>query len=571
MIWFIGAGPGATDLITLRGMRLLQKANLVIYAGSLVNPELLDFCPAGCEKLNSASMTLEEVIAVLKAHRNDDTVIRLHTGDPAFYGAIREQTDLLDREKIAYEIVPGVSSLNAATAVLKSELTLPGISQTVIISRMAGKTPVPEKESPAALASHRSSMVFFLSAGMLKELCTELVLGGYTPETPAAVVYRATWPDQEIIRGTLADLPEKAAHIRKTALVLVGRFLADEFERSRLYDPSFSHEYRDAREPAPSSPEANHECRETRIPVTSVPEVKAPVKLHAIAFTDRGQTWQQQLGVPVDRGIPVMEWTRQHFHNSDALLYIGACGIAVRAVAPLLRDKTSDPAVLVMDEAGTHVISLLSGHIGRANELAQEIAMKTGAVPVITTATDLRGMTAADSWAVWHNCAIENPEAIKAVSSAALAGAPVGVAITEREMNPPFPVTLWLRPRTVVLGVGCKRDCSPELFEETVLRFLRENRISPLSLRAVASIDLKQHEPAIVRFCEKYRLPFRVYSADELRSVQGLFSHSDFVEQTTGVDNVCERAAAAEGGHLMIGKTAADGITLALAGEAGDI
>ena len=288
--------------------------------------------------------------------------------------------------------------------------------------------------------------------------------------------------------------------------------------------------------------------------------------IHAIAFTDRGQSWQQQLGFPVDRGIPVMEWARKYFDDSDALLFIGACGIAVRAVAPLLRDKTTDPAVLVMDEAGKHVISLLSGHIGGANTLAGEIALKTGAVPVITTATDLRGMTAADTWAVEHDCAIENPEAIKSVSSAMLAGHDVGVAITERQIDPPFPVTLWLRPRTLVLGAGCRRDIDPDAFEEKVLSFLKENSVSLLALRAVATIDLKQHEPALVRFCSRYSLPLQVYSADELRAVPGIFAHSDFVEKTTGVDNVCERAAVLAGGSLLVGKTAAEGITLALAG-----
>ena len=244
MIYFIGAGPGAADLITLRGMRLLQAASLVIYAGSLVNPELLDYCPASCEKLNSASMTLEQVISALKAHRDDETVVRLHTGDPSFYGAVREQMDLLDREGLAYEVVPGVSSLNAAAAALKSELTLPGVSQTVIVSRRAGRTAVPEQENVAVLAAHQATMAFFLSVGMLRQLCAELISGGYAPETPAAVVYKASWPDQEIVRGTLADLPDKAAHIRKTALLLVGRFLDGTVERSKLYDPSFSHEYR---------------------------------------------------------------------------------------------------------------------------------------------------------------------------------------------------------------------------------------------------------------------------------------------------------------------------------------
>ncbi len=288
--------------------------------------------------------------------------------------------------------------------------------------------------------------------------------------------------------------------------------------------------------------------------------------IHAISFTDRGQAWAEKLGFPVDRGIPVMEWTQKYFPVSDALLFIGACGIAVRAVAPLLRDKTSDPAVLVMDEAGKHVISLLSGHIGGANSLAGEIAVKTGADPVITTATDLRGITAADSWAVEHDCAVENPAEIKSVSAAALAGRPVGVAITERQIDPPFPVTLWLRPRTLVLGAGCRRDTDPEIFEEKALQFLKENKVSLLSLRAVATIDIKRNEPALVRFCARYSIPLQVCSAGELRAVPGVFAHSDFVEKTTGVDNVCERAAVLAGGCLLVGKTAAEGITLALAG-----
>ena len=247
MIYFIGAGPGATDLITVRGMRLLQKASLVVYAGSLVNPELLDFCPPGCEKLNSASMTLEEVIDALTAHRADSVAVRLHTGDPSIYGAVREQMDALDVLGIPYETVPGVSSLNAAAAALNAELTLPNVSQTVIVSRMAGRTPVPEKENLRSLASHQASMVLFLSAGMLEKVCDELIAGGYSPETPAAVVYKATWPDQEIVRARLTDLPQKAGHIRKTALILVGTFLSGQGERSKLYDPGFSHAFREAR------------------------------------------------------------------------------------------------------------------------------------------------------------------------------------------------------------------------------------------------------------------------------------------------------------------------------------
>ena len=247
MIYFIGAGPGAADLITVRGMELLKRADLVVYAGSLVNPELLDYCGENCEKLNSASMTLEEVIGAMTAYSADSTVVRLHTGDPSIYGAIREQMDALDRLGYNYEVVPGVSSMNAAAAVLKAEYTLPGVSQTLIVSRMAGKTPVPEKEDIRSLAAHGASMALFLSVSMLKKLCEELIAGGYAPETPAAVVYKATWPDQEIVKGTLETLPEKAAHIGRTALVLVGGFMGGDYERSKLYDPAFSHMFREAK------------------------------------------------------------------------------------------------------------------------------------------------------------------------------------------------------------------------------------------------------------------------------------------------------------------------------------
>ena len=290
--------------------------------------------------------------------------------------------------------------------------------------------------------------------------------------------------------------------------------------------------------------------------------------LSAIAFTEKGQAWSEVLGVPVDRGVPVREWTRAHFDEADALLFIGACGIAVRAIAPYVKDKTTDPAVVVMDEMGRHVIPLLSGHIGGANALAEKIAALTGAQPAVTTATDVRGVPAVDSWAVANDCAIENPAEIKAVSSAALAGRPVGVAITEREIEPPFPVTLFLRPRTLYLGVGCKRGVDGEAFEKEALAFLRACGVSLLSVKAVATIDVKKDEGAINAFCEKYRLPLLAYDAAALRAVEGTFSHSDFVEKTVGVGNVCERAAVrASGGVLLMGKTAAAGMTFALAGE----
>ena len=247
MVHFVGAGPGAPDLITLRGAELLEAAGQVIYAGSLVNPALLACCREDCIILNSAEMTLEEVVAAMvRAEEQGLTTVRLHTGDPSVYGAVREQMDRLDELGIAYDVTPGVSSFCGAAAALRAEYTLPGVSQTVILTRMAGKTPVPERENIAALAAHGSSMAVFLSAGMLPELREELLKGAYTDKTPVALVYKASWPEERCIRCTVGTMAQAAEEngIRKTALVLVGDFLQHDYERSRLYDPAFTTEFR---------------------------------------------------------------------------------------------------------------------------------------------------------------------------------------------------------------------------------------------------------------------------------------------------------------------------------------
>ena len=247
MVHFVGAGPGAPDLITVRGQKYLENADIVIYAGSLVNKELLDIVPPDCEIYNSAEMTLEEVIQVI-VNNSDKDIVRLHTGDPSVYGAIREQEDVLEKNGIDYDVCPGVSSMFGAAAALKAEYTLPGVSQSVIITRMAGRTPVPEKESIELLAEHGASMVIFLSAGMLDKLSEKLILGGYGPDSPAAIVYKATWEDEKKIITTVSGLASAAKEngINKTALVLVGGFLGDEYERSKLYDPGFTHGCREA-------------------------------------------------------------------------------------------------------------------------------------------------------------------------------------------------------------------------------------------------------------------------------------------------------------------------------------
>ena len=249
MVHFIGAGPGAADLITLRGARLLGEADVIVYAGSLVNPALLEYKKAGCAVYDSASMTLEQVLAVMReAEGAGKTTVRLHTGDPSLYGAIREQMDALDRLGIPYDVTPGVSSFSGAAAALNAEYTLPEVSQSVIITRMAGRTPVPERERLRALAAHGCTMVLFLSTGLLEEVEEELAAGGYAPDTPAAIVYKATWPEERVYRCTVSTLAETARKngVTKTALITVGHFLGDDYERSKLYDPAFTHGCREA-------------------------------------------------------------------------------------------------------------------------------------------------------------------------------------------------------------------------------------------------------------------------------------------------------------------------------------
>ncbi|QAT42912.1 precorrin-4 C(11)-methyltransferase [Aminipila luticellarii] len=249
MINFVGAGPGAPDLITVRGQKLLQEADVIIYAGSLVNPELLKLARPECDIYNSAGMTLEEVIAVMeKAEADGKMTVRLHTGDPSLYGAIREQMDLLEPKNISFQVTPGVSSFCGVAAALNAEYTLPNVSQSVIITRMEGRTPVPEKEEMSLMASHGATMAIFLSTGLLEPLKEKLLAGGYTEETPAAIVYKATWPEERVFRCTVGTLPETARenNITKTAMIVVGGFLGNSYERSKLYDPGFTHEFREA-------------------------------------------------------------------------------------------------------------------------------------------------------------------------------------------------------------------------------------------------------------------------------------------------------------------------------------
>ena len=613
MVYFVGAGPGAPDLITVRGYKLISQADVIIYAGSLVNPELLQAAKPACEIFNSAFMTLEEVIAVMEdAEQRGLLCVRLHTGDPSIYGAIREQMDLLEERGIVYETCPGVSAMFGAAAALNLEYTRPGVSQTVIVSRSAGCTPVPDRESIRKLAVHQSTMVLFLSAGQARTVSQELIGGGYSPDTPAAIVYKATWPEEKTIRCTIGSLPAAAAqnNITKTALIIVGDVLEGKAIRSKLYDPSYATEFRPA--------------------VQTEREKGAAEQAAVIAFTREGTrlasrivSWLREEGWQCDgystqKDMPDMveikllsgslrEWTEARFADSRALLFVGAAGIAVRAAAPFIRDKMTDPAVLVIDEAGRHVIPVLSGHVGGANRLAESLADFLGAECVLTTATDVRGRFAVDRFAVDNHLLITDRDKAKGISADILQDKHIGICCPAgwlqaedlpnqlAECDDPEESRIlidWhsrengeralrlIPEKAVWIGIGCKKETTEESLQSAFADFLQAQRLDRDAVAGFASISLKSEEKGLLAFAGSQKEKILFYTAEQLGSLTGSFSESCFVMQQTGTGNVCERAAclaALENGVftgqseaensscLIIRKTKYKGITFAAA------
>lgn len=595
MVHFVGAGPGASDLITVRGMNRIKEADVIIYAGSLVNPELLSYAKADCAIYNSAHMTLDAVVAVMRdAETAGKETVRLHTGDPSVYGAIREQMDLLDEYGITYDVCPGVSAVFGAAASLACEYTLPDVTQTLILTRAEGKTPVPEKENLRSLAAHRASLVLYLSSGLARKVRQELLLGGYAEDTPVAVVYKATWPEEKIIRTTLAKLPEdmEAAGITKTALIIVSPALGSVYEKSRLYDAAFATEYRGATEivlPAGI-------CRVLLITCSVrgyATMQKLAKKLGKISGAEIITKVKCEALPEVSMKETVKACVDEYFEQVDAIVFVTASGIAVRSVAEHLTHKSKDPAIVCMDECGKHVISLVSGHAGGANALTQMLADVMWATPVITTATDVEGRFSIDDYARKHNLVVTDWAKAKAISAEVLAAGaePVWieepvvaqgeekraceigshqVIITPKDV-PVDAQTLQLIPRCIVAGVGCKKGTPVDKIEHAVQEAFAKAGLRMEALCAVASIDLKKEEAGLLEFCETRNVPFETYAAEELQAVPGTYSASEFVSGVTGVDNVCERSAVkyaseygVKQGELLLRKQAQDGVTVAL-------
>lgn len=602
MVYFVGAGAGAADLITVRGMHLLEQADAVIYAGSLVNPELLTYTKETCKIYNSARLTLEEIIQIMQnMEREEKITVRLHTGEPSIYGAVREQMDELDKLGISYKSCPGVSACFGAAASLNLEYTLPEISQSLIITRMEGKTKVPKKESIESFAAHGTSMAIYLSAGMIKKLSEKLIEGGYKKTTPAAIVYKATWDEEEAYICTVETLYEvsSAHNITKTALVLVGDIIKhSHYKKSKLYDANFSTAFREKGKKSMAT------------------------KLSIISFTKKGKNLSRNLLKIFEKDIDITlytkckacieengnsnilsvttsveKWAEEQMQERNALLFIGACGIAVRAVASSLTDKLYDSPVLVIDENGKYIIPLLSGHIGGANELAKSIAKKTGAEPVITTATDINNKFAIDLFAKRNNLFIVNKDGIVKVSSKILEGKKITMSIepgyqTMIEENlsdevqlisyPPvetvdvvitstedtFDTALLLKPKEYIIGIGCKKGKSAVEIDDFIQKKIAEFNISITQIFALASIAQKSDEQGIIEWCQKERVPFLTYTAEQLQNVKGSFTESSFVKEHMGIGNVCERAAlkaCKKAGKIILPKCIENGITIAIA------
>lgn len=596
MVYFVGAGPGAEDLITVRGMKLIEKADVLIYAGSLVNPGLLKYCKDDCEIHDSSRMNLDEVLDVIRtAESKGYTTVRLHTGEPSLYGAVREQMDELDKSGYAYESCPGVTAAFGAAASLNLEYTLPGISQSLIITRMEGKTAVPESESIESFARHNASMAIYLSTGMLERLSEELIKGGYSPDTPAAIVYKATWPEEKRIVCTISTLAAraKAADIRKTAIVLVGDVIGKkDYERSKLYDPTFTTEFRKGTDPkekalnenalkgaycnSSEKKENDNKTLEKRFGDAAVISFSDKGYEAACILKDKLSENFSDISISSamknrDGAVNTSEWTARQFAEKKILIFIGACGIAVRSIAPLIQDKLHDSPVIVIDEGLRSVIPLLSGHVGGANEIAELIAQKVGAYPAVTTASDINGTFASDLFAKENFLKIENKDGIAAVTGKALTGADIVIS-ADKGTLPDGRTLLFLTPKKYVVGIGCRKDKSFEELEAFWQDMKRMTGIEDDDIAAVVSIDDKKDEKGLIRLAQYHKCRFITFSSDELNKVEGHFDHSEFVLNAVGVDNVCERSVlrfcknvCGNEGRIIYPKKAENGMTIAVA------
>lgn len=602
-VYFVGAGPGDASLLTRQAVSLLRHADLVVSADSLVMADVAAISGARAEVVGSAGMTLEEVMErMLTAARRGAVVVRLHSGDPSVYGALAEQLRLLRDEGVPYEIVPGVSSAFAAAAALGTELTQPGGAQTVIFTRHGTRVPTPERERLRELARTRSTLCIFLSVAAAREVQRELLAAGLSPETPAAIAYRVSWPDELVIRTTVGGLVDvvREHRLRRQALMLVGQALGAGEQRSHLYDPGHAHIHRrrrTARIPgiagdlalvAVSRPGLDLAHRLRR--AGAHPDVYAP---HALAAP--GDTAFDAAGTCV----------KALFRARRPLIVFMALGAAVRLLARELGDKATDPPVVVVDDAGAFAVSLLGGRSAHANRLAEWTAAVLGARLVVTTAAERLGLPAIDDalgargWWVSSGrlarleAAVVNGEQIgfygpglrppRARQGRAPDSRPrwhrvrqlnadgttpngsTGLAVTDRELTTVPRDWVLVRPRRIVVGVGCAVAAEAGELWEAVQHCLEQAGLSREGVRIVATVDRRQRHDAVRALVERLQAELVLFTPAELAQV-AVPNPSEQVRAALGTPSVAEAAALSVGGSRLITPKVIRGrVTVALA------
>lgn len=585
----------------MRGAKIIEAADLIVYTGSLVPQSLFSAAKKEAEIHDSAGLSLEETDALLtEGVKKALIVARVHTGDPALYGAIQEQIELLEKKEIPYEVIPGITVAFAAAAALGRQLTQPGGSQTLILTRLAGRTPVPESENLAGLSEHQASMVIYLSVSKIREVVAELKQG-YPADTPVVVAYRVGWPDEQFITGTITTIAEQVekSQIKRQAVILVGQALSGELkERSKLYDPTFAHGFRESQQQGGverkgvavlaltpgGSKLAAHIAAELGESSLYLPAKEAKGFVTAYPFTD----FKEVFANCVER--------------HEGLVCVMASGIVVRLLAPLLKSKDEDPAVVVLDEMGRNVISLVSGHLGGANQLAREVAAITGGREVITTATDVQGKISFDNLARQAGLVIENLDRVKTMNMTLLQEGQIGLYDPGKWLQPHVPESaglrilqrteeageaglsgwiyvddtlgsfepppcLVLRPKSLVVGVGCKRGTEASEIGAALNKVFADHNLSLLAIRNLATVELKENEEGLNELIKMHQWPTVYYSVSDLRIPVEVPSPSDQVRKHLGVESVCEKAAilSACAEELLVPKQILGKVTVAVA------
>lgn len=561
-VYFIGAGPGDPDLITVRGRDLVGRADLVLYAGSLVPAKVVGCAKPGAVVADSAGMSLDETHALMLATaRKGGLVARVHTGDPSLFGSVREQTALLDRDGVSWAIIPGVTAAFAAAARAGVSLTVPETTQSLIITRLHGRTPVPESERLSELARHGSSVAVYLSADKAGELVSELRLAGHCENTVIVIGHKVGHPEEEIIHTTLGGLEHsvQTGNITRQAVFLILPGETAPQVPSRLYAASFGHGFRQAERPQTWPRMAVYAMTSQGLTLARRIAAMSPADIFAAS----------RLAEDGVRGFErIADQVRANFPLYHAHVFVAATGIVVRSIAPLLQSKATDPAVVVCDQNGEHVVSLLSGHLGGANDLARRIAAHIEGRPVITTATDTAGNPAIDTLAQSRNCVIADPSRIVNVNAILAEGGRVTVHDPENHLDlfgdaqredsfelvdgPEAEVLVsWkiatgqgliLHPRRLCVGIGCRRGASKEEILRALTQVMEENGLAPASLAMLASVDLKADEEGFLEAGRELGLPLEFFAGSVLDETQ-VPNPSERVREKIGVGSVCEAAS----------------------------